>query len=204
MVSQEKPTGRLNQKLRTRAELLRAARDIIANGGQPSVAEVADHAGISRATAYRYFSTPDELVREAVLDGVATAIEVPPAEPGATLADIQMRLDRLVSDVFQMEVDNEAAFRALLASLVADPAKNRRTGRRLGWLKEALAPLEDRLSQKDMERLVHALSLVMGIESLIVMRDVCGLGPKESEKVLHWAAQALFTAALDEARATSS
>ena len=39
------------------------------------MAEVADAAGISRATAYRYFSKPGEMVREALLDAVADAIQ---------------------------------------------------------------------------------------------------------------------------------
>ena len=42
MDSQEKKFERVNQKRRTRTELLRAARQIIEKGGHPSVAEVAD------------------------------------------------------------------------------------------------------------------------------------------------------------------
>jgi hypothetical protein len=49
-----------------------------------------------------------------------------------------------------------------------------------------------------MKRLVHALSLLTGIEALVVMRDVCELSPKEGEKVLRWAAQTLLSGALIE------
>src|ERR1700743_2411032 len=115
MDSQEKKCERVNQKRRTRVELLRSARTLIENGNQnPSIADVADHASISRATAYRYFSSPEEWIREAVLDGVADAIVVPAARDGDGLEVVEARLDTLVSQVFKMVIDNEGVFRALL------------------------------------------------------------------------------------------
>ena len=44
-----------------------AARDILAEGGSPTVSTTALRAGISKATAYRYFSDPAVLVAEAGL-----------------------------------------------------------------------------------------------------------------------------------------
>ncbi|TCL67163.1 TetR/AcrR family transcriptional regulator [Rhizobium sp. BK251] len=199
MNSQERSFERVNQKRRTRAELLRAAREIIEKGGHPSVADVADHAGISRATAYRYFSTPDDLIREAVLDGVATMISIAPATSGADAAEVEKRLDKLVSDIFAMLVANESVFRTLLGNSVTGQNQNRRGGRRISWLKEAIAPLEGRLPSKHYQRLVHALSLLTGIEALVVMRDICELEPKESEKILRWAARTLLAGALQDA-----
>ena len=40
------------------------------SGQMPTLAEVAEEALISRATAYRYFSSPEALLAEASLDGV--------------------------------------------------------------------------------------------------------------------------------------
>jgi hypothetical protein len=37
--------------------------------------------------------------------------------------------------------------------------------------------------------------MVVGWEALIVQRDVCGLSPKDGEKVSAWAARALVRAA---------
>jgi AcrR family transcriptional regulator len=201
MDSQERSFERVNQKRRTRSELLRAARAVIEKGGHPSVADVADHAGISRATAYRYFSTPDELIREAVLDGVATNITVEPVGEGADAAQVEKRLDKLVTDVFKMILDNEAVFRALLGSSATGENQNRRGGRRIAWLKEALGPVESELPPREFQRLVNALSLVMGIESMIVMRDICDLDSKEGEKVLRWTAKTLLAGALQNADA---
>jgi AcrR family transcriptional regulator len=198
MDSQEKKFERVNQKRRTRTELLRAARQIIEKGGHPSVAEVADLAGISRATAYRYFSTPDEIIREAVLDGVADVIKVAPAPDNAGAATVADRLDKLVADVFQMVLGNESVFRALLGSSAVGDSQVRRGGRRIDWLKQAMAPLEGEIPPKEFKRLVNALSLVMGIESVVVMRDICELEPKEAEKTLRWAARTLLAGALAE------
>jgi AcrR family transcriptional regulator len=199
MDGQEKKFERVNQKRRTRVELLRAARELIERGNQnPSVGDVADHAKISRATAYRYFSASDEMIREAVLDGVADAIEVPPADEGDGAEQSARRLDTLVAQVFQMVVENEAVFRALLATSATGQSNTRRGGRRLTWLREALSPLQKQMSSKHFDRLVNSLSLLTGIEALVVTRDICELGNKEAESLLRWTAKALFTAAVSE------
>ncbi len=196
MSSQDRSFERVNQKRRTRSELLRAARAIIEKGEQPSVAEVADQAGISRATAYRYFSTPDDMIREAVLDGVATSIKLEPPSATADAAEVQRHLDRLVSDVFRMILDNEAVFRTLLSTSATGNNQNRRGGRRISWLKETLNPLAAQMPSKDFQRLINALSLVMGIESMVVMRDICDLEPKDAENVLRWTAKTLLEGAI--------
>ena len=178
--------------------MLRAARQIVEKGGHPSVADVADLAGISRATAYRYFSTPDEIIREAVLDGVADVISIEPAAAGAGLKDAEVRLDKLVSDIFHMILNNESVFRALLGNAVTGQTQVRRGGRRIPWLKEALSPLQGRVPSKQLDKLIHALSLVTGVESLVVMRDICELEPKEAERILRWTAKAILKTALAE------
>jgi AcrR family transcriptional regulator len=198
MSSQERSFERINQKRRTRAELVRAARELIEKGDHPSVAEVADYAQISRATAYRYFSTPDELLREAVLDGVASKISVPAAQPGAGLKEVEKRLDKLVSDVFDMVSANEAVFRTLLATS-SGKMPSRRGGRRINWITEALAPLEDQLQPQQFKTLTNALSLIAGVEALVVMQDVCELPAKDAKTVLRWTAQALLSEATRKA-----
>ncbi|MBA3427049.1 MAG: TetR family transcriptional regulator, partial [Actinobacteria bacterium] len=48
-------TGRTNQKSRTRAALIAAARELLAQGVTPTIEGAAAAAAISRTTAYRYF-----------------------------------------------------------------------------------------------------------------------------------------------------
>tara|TARA_R110002020_G_scaffold39991_6_gene118335 strand:+ start:1139 stop:1750 length:612 start_codon:yes stop_codon:yes gene_type:complete len=193
---QEKKFERVNQKRRTRAELLRAARELTEKGLQPTVADVADHAGISRATAYRYFSKPEEMIREAALDAVAATIDAQMLEGGAVSGTAQQRVARVVTEVFAMVEANEPMFRALLASTVTGTNKSKRGGRRLGWLSEALEPLRPSLPAADFNRLVYGLSLLTGIETQIVFKDVCGLSAGEARDVSGWVAQTLLAGAL--------
>lgn len=195
MSRQEKSFERVNQKKRTRAALLRAAQELTGQGLQPSVADVADHAGISRATAYRYFSRPEDLIREAALDGVARDIrvEIPQADEGATLED---RLVDVVGQVYDMVEANETMFRALLAGSAPGAGTAKRGGRRIGWLSEALAPLRKDLPAKDFRRLVHALSLTTGVETFVVLKDICELDAKEARATTLWTARMLLAGVL--------
>ncbi len=201
--------GRINQKRRTRAAVLEAAKQLLREGQMPSVAEAADAARVSRATAYRYFPTQQYLLAEAALESAHPDIERL-FERSAPSDDPVVRLDTLVRLFQQVTLEYEAGFRSMLQlSLEAhatgehnrEAMKDRmRGGRRIGWIEKALAPLASSL-EKDpasFRRLVAALSLCMGIEALIVLQDVCGLEAAEAVEVSRWAAQALLLAGLRE------
>ena len=101
-------------------------------------------------------------------------------------------------------VKHEAAFRTAVRAMMApradDPSEvPRRPGNRLRYLAEALAPLDDRLGAERLQRLVMALAMCVGMESIMVMMDICGLTPAAAEAVKRWAAAALLQAALAEA-----
>ena len=66
-----KGKGRLAQKQRTREAILAGARKLIEEGRSVTVTDAAEVQGISKATAYRYFSDPNVLVAEA---GLAVAV----------------------------------------------------------------------------------------------------------------------------------
>jgi AcrR family transcriptional regulator len=206
--------GRINQKRRTRAAVLEAAKHLLREGQMPSVAEAADAARVSRATAYRYFPTQEYLLSEAALESARTDINHL-LERSAPSADPAVRLDTLIQALQQVTLEQEAAFRTLLQlSLEAHATGGRkreatedrlRGGRRIGWIEEALAPLGNPFEKEPatFRRVVAALSLCMGIESLIVLQDVCGLEAKEAVEVSRWAAQALLQAGLREVTASS-
>jgi hypothetical protein len=48
-------------------------------------------------------------------------------------------------------------------------------------------------------RLRAALSLILGIEAVVVMKDVCHASDEESLATLEWAALALLRAGIDDA-----
>ena len=65
------------------------------------------------------------------------------------------------------------------------------------WLEDALAPLAD-MPQQRRRRLQTALALTLGIDSIVVLKDVCRLNDDETLAVLRWAATALLRAGLQD------
>jgi hypothetical protein len=113
-------------------------------------------------------------------------------------------------------IDKEAAFRTMLRLSLeqsrkevevvhnggeSGPPPRLRGGGRVRWIEKALAPVRGRFEEPDFRRLVAALSLCMGIEALVVLRDVCALESSEAEEVLRWAARTLLRSSLAEVHA---
>jgi len=154
---------------------------------------------VPRATAYRYFPSQDLLLVEATLEGATPAIDRLLASADFP-QDAEARLDRLVTAVYEMLFGNEVAFRALLRlSLAPSPAVPvRRSGRRLAWLEKALAPIRAHCSAAAFKRLVSTLAVFLGVECVVVMRDICALPPRSAQQNVRWAARAVLRAALAE------
>ena len=191
-------TGRVQQKLRTRKALLGAARELLDRGLQPSLQEVADHATISRATTYRYFSSSEALLQEAVLDGISAELDgrgMRPEDGGSLEARAEATVDRILA----MVLDNEMLFRTYLRSVVSGDGRPARGGRRIGWLTDAYGTEAETLPKRLVQRMTAALALLSGIEAVIVARDVCGLDAAEARELCRWTARAIVRAALEEA-----
>ncbi len=65
------------------------------------------------------------------------------------------------------------------------------------WIERALTPLRDQLTDEDYERLLSGLSILIGWEAMVILRDVRGLDATREEDTLRWAATALVRAALN-------
>lgn len=196
-------SGRKRQKLRTRRELLRTAAGLIADGRWPTVAEVADAAHVSRRTAYRYFPTQAQLLVEAALDGVRPAMEaaLAAAPQGLRDGDPQQRVDTLVRSMQSLAIEHESLLRTMIHLTVLEPRHGKRPvrgARRVDWIELALEPLRPRLSAATHARLVSALSLITGIEAMIVLRDIRGLSDAGAVKVSQWMARAVLNETLRE------
>ncbi len=207
--------GRINQKRRTRAAILAAAVQLMEQGQRPTVAEVADAALVSRATAYRYFPTQEYLLFEAALESTRSDIDRE-LDENTLPEDPEARLEALIDALQKRIIDKEGAFRTMLRlsleqspgveeQYIGETAPSRlRGGGRVRWLEKALAPVEGRFEEPHFRRLVAALSLCMGIEALVVLRDVCALESSEAEEVLRWAARTLLRSSLAEVHASPS
>jgi len=168
-------SGRTAQKSRTRAELVAAARRLIAEGGvSPTVADAASAASISRTTAYRYFSNQHDLLAAAHPETERTTL-LPP-EIGD---DPEERLSAAVAAFVAMILDTEAQQRTMLRlSLEASTQPGQlplRQGRGIGWFEDALSPLLAELGTDGVHRLALAVRSAVGIEALVWLLDVGGL-----------------------------
>ena len=189
-------TGRTRQKARTRAALLSATRELLAQGRNASVEEAAEAAGVSRATAYRYFPNQRALLVAAHPEIEATALlgEDPPADP-------HERLDRTIGELIRLTTDTEPELRTMLRLSLEPGPKDElllRQGRAIGWIGEALAPLRGQLSPSTLRRLVLAIRSACGIEALVWLTDVAGLSRQEAGELMRWSALALLRTALAE------
>ncbi|MFI9508718.1 TetR/AcrR family transcriptional regulator [Nocardia sp. NPDC052566] len=198
-------TGRQNQKLRTREALLDAAVALSRDGQSPTIAQVAEAAKVSLATAHRYFPN-----RQSLWADVATR-EASSSYPGF-LADLpddpEERIDAVVREVARFQFADEVVWRNVQRASIDRwftqlelPEAERvpvRGSARLDMARAALAPLRDRLPPERLERLIQAVVLVFGGEAMVATRDSLGLEPDQATEVMSWAAKALIRAALAE------
>jgi AcrR family transcriptional regulator len=188
--------GRERQRRRTRKAIVDAAVELLRRGGEPSVAEIAEAADVSRRTVYLYFPTVEHLLADAALEAARGSVE-PRFEAGG---DPGERLEGLVRAVQQGFAETEELGRTIIRLTVgaADGSRPRATPRRgyrrVEWIERALEPLRDGLEPERFDRLVSALTLVIGWEAMIVLQDTRGLDHREAEEICVWAARALLEA----------
>lgn len=195
--------GRVAQRRRTRESILAATKRLLADGHTPSIEEIAAQADVSRRTIYMHFPTLDQLLVDAT-SGLLSERTVEPLLASPELStDPLERVDAYAGSLLGMASEAlPLARRIMRLTVEADlpPDATRRGYRRIEWLGQVLEPLRPQLTDEQFERLTSALAIVLGWEAMIVLRDTRGLGPAEEERVIKWAARALVTAMLDEAR----
>lgn len=191
-------TGRVNQKSRTRQALVSAVRGLLAEGITPTMEGAASAAAISRTTAYRYFPDLRALLAAAYPHIDAKSLLGPqasddPVERLAMVAENQTRR------ILEYEQEMRAVLRLSLEKPNGDPARlpmNR--GLRIGWIRDALSPLDGRLPKADLDRLVLGIGATLGIEAFVWLTDIAGVDPHEAAAIMHRNAAALLRSALGD------
>ena len=185
--------------------LLDTAMQLIQQDGHiPPVAEVAARSKVSRATAYRYFPSRSALVT-AVVDTSLGPVRSFASDKG----DGRERVRELFVKTFPRFKEFEPQLRAAAQLTLEQWALERaglleeepyRRGHRVRILEHAIAPLAPQLPAKLHDRLHRSLSVVYGIESYMILKDIWGVPDREVERIALWMADALIDAALREAR----
>ena len=223
--------GREAQRRRTRRAIVTATRELLLAGGpSPTVDAIAAAADVSRRTLYLHFPTLDQLLLDATLgalsdayidSGLDRADAGLGAGPGAGRGNgpraglgAHARVDALIAAILD-HADETLPLGRRLIQLTVDPATAsaendprtagpRRGHRRTTWLEAVVEPIADMITVEQHERLVSGLSLLIGFEAMVVLRDVRGLDRAAERRTVTWAAHALIDSILDEGRAADS
>ena len=194
--------ARHSQKERTRRAILDGARQLLAEGAPVTVAAAAERHGVSKATAYRYFSDPDILVSEAMLD-----IEVKPYdEVTRGTASLRDRLLAINLYFLDLALENETGFRQFLGRTLTVSASGanqmRRGARRIKMYRQALDGDDGGLSRNEQDSLVRTLAVATGIEAMTALLDVAGAEPEEARDAVATATLAILDRFLGPATQT--
>ena len=189
--------------------MLDAAITLMQEGQSPSVSDVAEAAGVSRATSYRYFPSQADLVNAVVDAALGPILEWAPRS-----AHVEERVADLMEVSLRRIGEFEATFRAALRLSLDQWAKTRAgtlgpeaplsRGHRVELLRNAVAPLHGVVSEQDLDRLAKGLSLVFGIEAFVVLKDIWKMEQDEVEQTITWVARALLSSinTVERGRAT--
>ncbi len=185
-------TGRTSQKARTRDALVSAARELLAKGVTPTVEAAAAEADIGRTTAYRYFPNS-----RALLVATFPEIEMPSLLGADPPQDPLARLEIVANHLTQLILEHEPEYRAQLRLALEGERVPLRRGRRIRWIEDALSPLEGRIPERELRRLVYGIGATLGIEAFVWLTDMGGLSREEAVEVIRSNARTLLQSALD-------
>jgi AcrR family transcriptional regulator len=167
---------RKQQKNRTREAILEGARTLLNRGDRITVAGAAAESGISKATAYRYFSDPRTLQLEAGLD----VLLLPYEEIVEGSQNPREKVCAVSLYFLNLALAHETAFRRFLASnleatVEAPSSEKRRGARRVPMFERALEDLLPSISPDAFAALVRGLSAATGTEAMIALLDIVGV-----------------------------
>jgi AcrR family transcriptional regulator len=193
-------------RARMRRHMLATAIRLMQDGFTPSISEVAETAEVSRATAYRYFPSQAALVQAVVDEALGPILAWRSDDP-----DAAGRVSGLLAYAFPRMLEYEATHRAALAQALDQWARRQAgtlgaearivRGNRKALLAEALTPLRGSVSSQTFDKLAQSLSLIFGIEAIVVLKDIWGLDDDRVRRLAIWAARALIAAAVAEGSA---
>lgn len=190
-------------RARTYTLLLSTAMALIKTGQIPSIAQIAAEAGVSRATAYRYFPSRSKLITAVVNTSLGPVRTTTSKLPGG-----RERVMELFDHTFPRFKEYETEMRAALQLALEHRALERaglleeepyRRGHRIRILEHALEPFKPEMPKPLLQKLTKALSIVYGFEPYVVLKDIWNCGDREVETIARWMAAALIDAAQREA-----
>ncbi len=189
-------------KGRTLRLLREAARELLRTGGPLTVPAVAELAGVSRATAYRYFPTNDAVVLHATMSLADNPLDdtnwAPPAATSS--GELDARAADLVRATAAWAFEHETELRTMLRLSLEKEREHMQPRRGLinrgRWIAALLAGLPSDVPPHARDRLANALIPLFGSDAIVWTTDLAGLPRDQAIDLLAWMAQALVKATL--------
>lgn len=178
---------RLQQKERTRQALLESARQLVDVGEEaPTIARVAAHAGVSQATAYRYYSDTLLLLRDA-FSGQWPELPAMVEQLG-TLRDAGSRA-RAAAEAMARHVLAREPFVRTVLRLALESGENARPAFRFLLIDRVLEVATGDAAEKRALRL--GLATLISAEAVFALKDTRECDDEELVATLGWAAERL-------------
>ena len=185
-------------RARTQSKLIDTAMGMLEQGWFPSITELATAAGVSRATAYRYFPTQGELVSSIVDESLGPIQRWSPKED-----TVGERISALLEFAYPQMEKHEGALRAALQVSLQQWADLRAQrldkenkalfvrGDRKRLVELAAEPLNGKISNDELARMKHAFSLIYGSEVFLVFKDIWNLDSEQIQNIVQWMGKAI-------------
>jgi AcrR family transcriptional regulator len=181
----DKPSLRERRRQETADHLVDAVLDLMAESGIDALTmeAVADRAGVSLRTVYRYFPDRTSLLVAALArhnESVPFVSPTSPEEIGAAYGEVIARFD-----------ETPAIVQAVLAARVAGSVRWDARAQRIREIEQALAPVCDRLPAEEAARATAVIVYLANALAWLSLRDESGLDGTESGKAITWAINTL-------------
>ncbi|MEI9534012.1 TetR/AcrR family transcriptional regulator [Moellerella wisconsensis] len=198
---QDKPTHNYTgTRKRTYYLLIGTAMAMFEQGVMPSISELATEAGVSRATAYRYFPTQSDLITATVNESLGPILTWRPKSDKT-----EERISELINYSYPRMFEHEGALRAALQVSLQqwaetrsqhnneDPkAKRFQRGNRKKILSMVAEPMESEFSSDIIDKTIKAFSVIYGSEILLVLKDIWKMDNAQVMAMIQWMAKAIL------------
>lgn len=188
---------------RTMRLLREASRELLRTGGPLTVPAAAELAGVSRATAYRYFPNNDAVVLHATMLLAEDPLNDTDRDrsEAASPGELAVRAADLVRTTAAWAFDHEIELRTMLRLSLTPEREGVKPRRGLtnrgGWISALLKDLPSGVPPAARDRLATALIPLFGADAVVWTTDIADLPRDEAIELLVWMATVLIAATLE-------
>jgi AcrR family transcriptional regulator len=185
----------------TRRRIVAAVGELLEEGAfhEATVEEVADRAGVARATLYQHFGSRLGLV-DAICESIAESPELRAAKSAGEREDVDVGLGELVGSSVRFWAKHERQLAPLYGVAAVDPAAARLVERQRRDRTSTLAQFATRLHRERRlpagvgeQRALALLLVLTSFETYLELRRHAGLAEREVVRTLHgWARSGLL------------